>query len=90
MSKPPSGPYMHYGEGRDEYAVVDIAAAAWNISHPDEKPKPHEFFCKSKDEAVALRNLMWSKGVPSKLLRRHRPAWTILESNEPGYEFPSR
>lgn len=85
--KPLSGPYLHFGDARPVWAVMDIAAAHHNIDHPDD-PKKDVFTFADKAGAVKLRALMDKKGVPSKLMMKHIPAWTILESNEVGHEFP--
>lgn len=83
MPKPPSGPYLHYGVGVPVYAVMDMAAAAHNLDHPDD-PKKDIFTFAEKSKAREFRALLTDKGVPSKLMMKHIPAWTILESNEAG------
>lgn len=66
---------------------MDMAAAAHNIDHPDDQKKEIFTFAE-KAGAVALRKLMSDRAIPSKLMMKHIPAWTILESNEAGREFP--
>lgn len=87
MPKPPTGPYLHYGDARPVWAVMDMAAASHNIDHPEDQKKDIFTFA-DKAAAVELRTLMTARGVPSKLMMKHIPAWTILESNEAGREFP--
>lgn len=72
--------YAHYGEARPIYAVLDMNAAQWNVQHPEEAKK-ELFTFKEKSDAKALRKLMEERGVPSKLLSKHIPAWVIEDES---------
>lgn len=84
----PSGPFLHYGKGRDQIAVMDLVAAQHNVQNPDAEPRRELYVVDTLADGRRLMATMLKHGTQSKLLQRHIPAWTIVESNEEGHEFP--